>query len=320
MLVTSDPGVAHTWLRTTYPGYLPEETNSRRNFLFEAVHEQAGPCGVSRLKYSTSADNNVAPDVMLVVRPTAGAMMVRLGREEVAVPAGAPVLLPARQAVSVLWTDTEAGCVCLNAEDVERVALETTDLDSLALRFTGLRPMLPGLDRRWNDTVQAVTRAVLQNRCTPAGPLLTGDLVQRLAEAVLATFPSTRLASHRRVPPDHATPAVVRRAVDFIDANAERELTVTEIAAAAGIGPRGLQAAFLRHQDSTSTAYLGRVRLDRAHRELLDTDPADRDTVPAVAARWGFPRPSAFVTAHQQVYGRPPAPHAARQLGRDASS
>ena len=100
---------------------------------------------------------------------------------------------------------------------------------------------------------------------------------------------------------------MVRRAVDFIDANAERDLTTSDIAAAAGIGPRGLQAAFLRHQDSTSTAYVGRVRLDRAHRELVGTDPAERDdTVPAVAARWGFPRMSAFVTAHQQVYGCPP--------------
>jgi AraC-like DNA-binding protein len=306
MLVTSDPGVAHTWLGTTYPGYLPEETNSRRNFLFQAAHEQAGRSGVSRLKYSTTADNNVAPSLILVVRPTAGAMMVMLGREEVAVPPGAPVLLPAGEAVSVLWADTEAGCVCLSADDVERVAVETTGLDGLPLRFTGLRPMLPGLDRRWHDTVQAVTRAVVANRGITAGPVLTGHLAQRLAEAVLDTFPSTRLATHRRVPPDHATPAVVRRAADFIDVNAERELTMTEIAAAAGIGPRGLQAAFLRHQDSTVTAYLRRVRLDRAHRELVETDPADRDTVPAVAARWGFPRPSAFVSAHQQMYGCPP--------------
>ncbi len=305
MLVTSDPHVAHTWLRTTYPGYLPEETNSRRNFLFQAGHEQLGRSGVSRLRYSMSADNNVAPDVILVVRPSAGAMMVRFGREEVAVPPGTPVLLPAHQAVSVLWADTEVACVCLDADDVERVAVETTGLDNLALRFTGLRPMLPGLDQRWNDTVQAVTRAVLRNRTT-AGPVLTGHLTQRLAEAVLGTFPSTRLATRRRVPPDHATPAVVRRAVDFIDANAERDLTMSDIAAAAGIGPRGLQAAFLRHQDSTPPAYVRRVRLDRAHRELVDTDPADRDTVPAVAARWGFPRLSAFVTAHQQVYGCPP--------------
>ena len=72
MVVTSDPGVAHAWLRTTFPGYLPEETNSRRDFLFQAVHEQAGRSGVSRLRYSLSADNNVASDVILVVRPSAG--------------------------------------------------------------------------------------------------------------------------------------------------------------------------------------------------------------------------------------------------------
>jgi transcriptional regulator GlxA family with amidase domain len=102
---------------------------------------------------------------------------------------------------------------------------------------------------------------------------------------------------------------VVRRAVDFIDSHAERELTMSDIAAAAGIGPRGLQAAFLRHRDSTPAAYLRRVRLDRAHRELVDSDLADRDSVPAVAARWGFARPSALVTAHQQVYGSLPGRH-----------
>jgi AraC-like DNA-binding protein len=309
MLETSDPGVAHTWLRTTYPGYLPEETNSRGDFVFQAAHEQDGRSGVSRLRYSTSADNNVAPDVILIVQPSAGAMLVRLGREEIAVPPGASVLLPAGQAVSVLWADTDADCVCLTAHDVERVALETTGLDSLELRFTGLRPMHPDLERRWNDTVQALTGAVLRNQRAPAGPVVTGHLAQRLAEAVLGTFPSTRLASRRRLPPDHATPPVVRRAVDFIDSHAERELTMSDIAAAAGIGPRGLQAAFLRHRDSTPAAYVSRVRLDRAHRDLVDSDPADRDTVTAVAARWGFPRPSALVTAHQQVYGSLPGRH-----------
>ena len=48
---------------------------------------------------------------------------------------------------------------------------------------------------------------------------------------------------------------------------------MSDIAAAAGLGPRGLRAAFLRHQDSTPTAYVRRVRLDRAHRGLADTDP-----------------------------------------------
>jgi transcriptional regulator GlxA family with amidase domain len=99
---------------------------------------------------------------------------------------------------------------------------------------------------------------------------------------------------------------VVRRAVDFIEANLDREMTLSEIAAASGIGPRGLQAAFLRHRDTTPTAYARRVRMERAHRELRAADPAGRDTVPAIAARWGFADPGRFATAYQQTYRHPP--------------
>jgi AraC-like DNA-binding protein len=254
-----------------------------------------------------SADNNVAPaDVLLVLQPSDGVMRVSMGRDEEVVPPGTPVLFPPHQAVSALWADTDAGCVCLQAADVERVAVETTGDETSALRFTGLRPMSPDLARHWNDAVRYLVGAVLRDPDVAANPLIAGQLTQLLATAALDTFPSTRLASHRRLPPDHATPPVVRRAIDFIEANADRETTLSEIAVASGIGPRGLQAAFLRHQDTTPTAYARRVRMERAHRELLDADSAGGDTVPALAARWGFADPGRFATAYEQTYSRPP--------------
>jgi transcriptional regulator GlxA family with amidase domain len=147
---------------------------------------------------------------------------------------------------------------------------------------------------------------VLRDPDVTANPLIAGQLTQRLAAMVLDTFPSTRLATHRRIPPDHATPAVVRRAMDFIEANADREMTLSEVADASGIGPRGLQAAFLRHQDTTPDAYARLVRMERVHRDLQDADPAGRDTVPAIAVRWGFADPGRFAGAYQQAYSRPP--------------
>lgn len=306
-IATTDPGVAHAWLHDVYAGYEPEETNSRRNFRFHGVRAPVGRSSVSRLEYSMSADNNVAiPDVLLVLQPTAGAMRVSRGREEEVVSPEAPVLFPAGQPVSALWADTEADCVCLQAADVERVAVETTGLEGIALRFTGLRPMSPELGRRWNDAVRRLLSRVLREPQVTANPVVSGELTQRLAAAVLDTFPSTRLATHRRIPPDHASPAVVRRAVDFIDAHAEREMTLSEIAGAAGIGPRGLQAAFVRHHDETPTDYARRVRMERAHRDLQAADPAGGDTVPAVAARWGFPDPGRFAAAYEQAYRQPP--------------
>jgi AraC-like DNA-binding protein len=305
---TTDPNVAHDWLQAIYVDYQPEETNSHRDFRFRGTHTALGRSSVSRLQYSLSADNNVAPsDVLLVLRPSGGVMKVSLGRDEEVVPPGTPVLFPPHQAVSALWADTDAECVCLQAADVERVAVETTGIEDVALRFTGLRPMTPGLARRWNDAVRQLIGAVVRDPEVAAHPLIAGQVTQLLAAAALDTFPSTRLASRRRVPPDHATPAVVRRAIDFVEANADRETTLSEIAAASGIGPRGLQAAFLRHHDTTPTAYARRVRMERAHREIQSADPAGRDTVHTIAARWGFADPGRFATEYQETYGRPVA-------------
>ena len=46
--------------------------------------------------------------------------------------------------------------------------------------------------------------------------------------------------------------------------------------------------------------------MERAHRELAATDPADRDTVRSIPARWGFDDRRRFAAEHQRAYGRPP--------------
>jgi transcriptional regulator GlxA family with amidase domain len=98
----------------------------------------------------------------------------------------------------------------------------------------------------------------------------------------------------------------VRRAVEHIEGNAHRAMTLTEIADAVGISARGLQASFLRHRDTTPTAYAERVRMARAHRDLVDTDPGATEGVETIAARWGFADPSRFAAAYRDAYGRLP--------------
>jgi AraC-like DNA-binding protein len=306
-VATTEPDVALQWLQAVYADYQPEESNNRRHFSFHGTNTQLGRNSLSRLHYSMSADNNVErTDVLLVLEPSGGVMKVSRGRDEEVVPPGTPVLFPPHEALSTLWADTDAGCVCLRTTDVERVAAETTGIETIALRFTGLRPMSPGHARHWNDAIRYLIGAVLRHPDVTATPLVAGQLTQLLAEAVLDTFPSTTMDTRRRIPPDHATPAPVRRAIDFIDGNAGREMTLSEIADASGIGPRGLQAAFVRHQDTTPTAYARRVRMERAYRDLQDADPAGPDTVPGIAARWGFAHPGHFATSYQQTYSQPP--------------
>jgi AraC-like DNA-binding protein len=304
---TTEPDVAHDWLRSAYAGYEPEDSNSSAGFRFRGTQRPLGSGNVSHLTYSTTADNNVElSDVLLVLDPSDGRMRVSLGHDEAVVSPGTPVLFPPHQVLSALWVDTDAGCICLRAADVERVAVETTGMDTITLRFSDVRPMTPELGRRWHDAVRLLLTTVLRDPVVAGSPVVAGELIQRLAAAALATFPSTTLASHPRIPPGHVEPAVVRRAIDFIDANADRDMTLSTIAAASGAGPRGLQAAFLRHADTTPTAYARRVRLEAAHRDLQSADPAGDTTVGAVAARRGFADRHRFADEYERTFHQPP--------------
>jgi transcriptional regulator GlxA family with amidase domain len=130
-----------------------------------------------------------------------------------------------------------------------------------------------------------------------------------LTAALLTSFPNTAidaLAGRPAPGTGVAGPAVIRRAVEYIDEHAAEDIGLAEVAAAARIGARGLQAAFRRHRDQTPLGYLREVRMERAHRDLQAADPTRGDQVAAIAARWGFTHPGRFSVDYRQRYGRSP--------------
>ncbi len=69
----------------------------------------------------------------------------------------------------------------------------------------------------------------------------------------------------------HDGPATMRFAQEWMVANAHRHITSTDVAQAAGINARALQAAFQRHADTTPMAFLRQIRL---HRVVHSSSPA----------------------------------------------
>ncbi|MCD2196271.1 helix-turn-helix transcriptional regulator [Actinomycetospora endophytica] len=102
-------------------------------------------------------------------------------------------------------------------------------------------------------------------------------------------------------------PAMVRRAVAFIDEHARREISVEEIAEAAGASRRALEYAFQKHLGQTPSAYLREVRLEGAHRDLVDADSTNGATVASVAAQWMFNHPGRFSVEYRATYGNSPS-------------
>jgi transcriptional regulator GlxA family with amidase domain len=142
-------------------------------------------------------------------------------------------------------------------------------------------------------------------------------LIGARAELTLSTSTQTPsllpTAPGSAAPPDEligrcagADVDVLRRAVRFVDLTADRPIGITDIAAASGVGPRALQLAFRRYAGTTPWSYVRSVRLHRAHRDLQAADPG-RDTVLAIALRWGFTNRSRFAAEYRAAYGETPA-------------
>jgi AraC-like DNA-binding protein len=173
------------------------------------------------------------------------------------------------------------------------------------VRLIGYQPISARAAEHWMASYAYVHDEILSLPRTAAHPLLASAAEHLLATAALATFPNNALTDPTIEDRHDAHHATLRRAVTFIDENAHLDITISDIAGAASVTVRAVQLAFRRYLDTTPLAYLRRVRLEGAHRELLTADPA-RETVTSVAYRWGFASPSRFAAQYRAAYGVTP--------------
>jgi AraC-like DNA-binding protein len=201
--------------------------------------------------------------------------------------------------------DIDVTVATLDAVGVRLIGAEISGLDPAGVTFTGTGPVSPALGRYMAATMTQVERDLVDDELM-ASPLIRREAFRRLAVGLLVAFPNTTQSIAPARGPDHE-PATVRRAVAYIDAHALDDIDISQIAAAARIGPRGLQAAFRKHRGQTPLEYLRQVRMDGAHRDLMAGDPTRGDTVAATAARWRFTHAGRFSVEYRESHGRSPS-------------
>lgn len=101
-----------------------------------------------------------------------------------------------------------------------------------------------------------------------------------------------------------AAPFYVRRAEQYLRAHVTDDVTAAELAAAAGVAERTLQAGFRRFRDTTPGQYQRDLRLDLA-REALSRD--DGRSVTQVALDCGFGHLGRFARMYQRRFGEAPS-------------
>jgi AraC-like DNA-binding protein len=202
----------------------------------------------------------------------------------------------------------DRSCV-LRAEDVEVQLLQVESAvladmtrDGPAV-FTSCRPVSAAAARHCAGLLEFLDRDVLANEEAAGSPLLVDNAARLLGAALLTTFPNTATHPHDRA---MSAPATLRRALAFIEEHAHEPVSLREIAAATHVTARTLQLTFRQRLGTTPTEYLRRIRLDRAHHDLLTGEPTTGANVTAIALRWGFHHAGRFAARYRQVYGRSP--------------
>jgi AraC-like DNA-binding protein len=199
-------------------------------------------------------------------------------------------------------------CLTSVVLDQSLVAGVATGLPSgqapLPVRFSSFQPIDAQAARLWKNTVSFIKHSLLADDAIVT-PLVLGNASRMLAAVTLSTFPNTSTTAPTPNDRTDAKPIILRRAMEYMDANATNDIGLADIAEAVHVTPRAVQYMFRRHLETTPLQYLRRLRLHYAHQDLIANDRM-HSTVTDIAARWGFAHTGRFAVLYRQTYGQSP--------------
>lgn len=311
-LSTSDPELAAEALRDSYRfrgGVRISDVTDGFHFTQEILRGHG--FAVTRFQTSATVGYDGPLDGLLCVgRVHAGRLSVETARGPLRAGAGGICLVPPHEQWRATTEDVDLAPVVLDRDSVASHAAAICGIEPDSLVFSGLEPVSPGAAVHWNATVAHVRDDILGDPDVAAAPLIQAETLRMLVVGVLAMFPNSAVDALGDRPAGRtrgAEPATIRRAVEFIEANAQLPIGITDIAESARIGVRGLQYNFRRYRGCTPLEYLRRARLAGAHRDLVAGDPTNGDAVVLIATRWGFTNPGRFSVEYRRCYGRSPS-------------
>ncbi|MER5915032.1 AraC family transcriptional regulator [Streptomyces sp. NPDC001982] len=240
--------------------------------------------------------------------PLSGHLVTTQGRSTVvATPTMAAVYGPQGNTVLDNWSgDCRQLCVKL-----DKSALDATLSERVGRGIAGPIPLEPTLDlregagRSWADLVIMLTTQLHRPDSLVHQPLVAAPLASSLLNGLLsaADHPYHEMLD---APPEPCRPPVITQAIEFMQEYAAHPLTTADIAAHCSVSMRTLQMGFQKHVGQSPLQYLRRIRLRRAHEDLVSANPYE-DSVGSIANRWGFAHLSRFAAAHTAEYGVPPS-------------
>jgi AraC-like DNA-binding protein len=303
-MTTGDPDQARDMLSELYALTRPiRYFSGGADFEFTLRARQAGGLHGGRFRHPMPTRAEIGPvRQFLTATVLAGETCWDSGGEQTPFRRGEVLRCPTVARSDTTWSGLSVAVVGIPLAAVERAAHAYDGTDPAGLRFHTLAAVSPAMGRRWRTLTGFVHRMLTTDGGMLDSRLVQAHLIDLIAANALTVFPNTTMTASHLSGPGRVVPAALRRAVAYLDDHAAQPVTLTDVAGAARVTPRALQAAFRQHYGTTPMGYLRRVRLDGAHRDLQAAGP-ERESVTAIAYRWGFSSPSRFAAYYRDAYG-----------------
>jgi AraC-like DNA-binding protein len=297
---TGDPDAARRFFADAYrPGW--QITGLARGS--DVVHRrcEAGSMSFDEVMIQGQMACQIPPaDSVLVIQPRAGSLTVTGGPLPIA---DCPLLVAHGMSCVMHVNAARFDVVSIGADVLHKVAADRLTPLPQQIQFQSWRPRSRAAVRAWHRALDYVT-ATFASSDTAQQPLVAAAAAPLLATALLECYPSN-VTAQQDLLSDPAVPETLKDAVKFIHRHAASDVGVADVAAAVHLTPRAVQYLFRQRLHTTPTEYLRRVRLHRAHQDLMNGDRSGT-TVTAVAQRWGFAHTGRFAVLYRQAYGQSP--------------
>ncbi|MFF4251238.1 AraC family transcriptional regulator [Streptomyces sp. NPDC001663] len=272
---------------------------------FRCVHE--GAVALYELGYGAEVDVTPGelPEFYNVHVPLAGDGAVTA--DGVTLSSALSIVNPG-QRLSMRWSgETLNRVLIIPRPTLDRaLSVRLGELPSAPLFFAPVLDRRAGPVRAWLRVVRAFAEFA-DSELAVRSPLGMGHFEQLVVNGLLDAQPH-RLSDAVAGRGPAVLPGAVRRAVEFCAEHAHEPISVADMALAARVSVRSLREGFRTHLATTPLAYLRRVRLDLARRDLLAIAEGHAlGTVTDVALRWGFVHLGRFTGHYRQSYGETPS-------------
>ena len=278
-------------------------------YYFDFFFEVAAPAGGVLTKAEGVALNNY---FLLIAQQ--GAVDLTTGSRRVAsVPGTAAFMDDSNFSEAAYSERTKFTAISVDQRDMVRYLSELIERPvTRPLEFA------PNIDLA-KDAGLAITAlaGALQAGLAGDAPLLRSPIaMQRMKETTIALLLESvphRFSDGLRAPVTAVSPYYVKRAIEYMWANAYRPVSAGEIAAECGVGVRALNSGFRRFKAMPMMAYLREIRLSAVRQELRD--PTSVGAIGEIAGKWGFTHLGRFSSEYEKRFGELPSQTRRRTVG-----